>query len=83
MDCKIKAEQDGSYTFSVNMKLEGSMLNMENDIQGMVNKLGVGATLEALKKFDTDGSPIKWKGEILSSKGKQKKTSRHPMDKEK
>jgi hypothetical protein len=51
MDCKVKAEQDGSYTFSVNMKLDGSMLDMENDIQGVVNKLGIEATLQALKGF--------------------------------
>jgi hypothetical protein len=83
MDCKVKAEQDGSYTFSVNMKLDGSMLEMENDIQGVVKKLGIEATLRALKNFDTDGSPIKWKGEVLSSKGKQKKRSKRPMEKEK
>lgn len=83
MDCKIKEEEDGSYTFSLNMKLEGSMLDMENKIQDMVNKLGVGATLNALKQFDTDGRPIKWKGAILSSKGKQKKTSKRPTEKEK
>jgi hypothetical protein len=33
------------------MKLDGSMLDMENDIQGVVNKLGIEATLQALKGF--------------------------------
>jgi hypothetical protein len=40
IDCKVKAEQDGSYTFSVNMKLDGSMLDMENDIQGSGQQIG-------------------------------------------
>ena len=83
MKSEIKQEQDGSYTLSVNLKLEGSMLEMEEHIQEMVNELGLKATLEALRKFDADGRPIQLKGKTLTSKGAQKKSSKRPTAKEK
>ncbi len=73
MKSEIKQEQDGSYTLSVNLKLEGSMLEMEEHIQEMVNELGLKAALEALRKFDADGTPIQLKGQTLTSKGAKKK----------
>lgn len=83
MKSDIKQEKDGSYTVRVNFKLEGSMLEMEDHIQEMVNKVGLKATLEALGKFDTDGKPIEVKGERMTSKGKQKKSSKPRTEKEK
>lgn len=82
MKSEIKQEQDGSYTVSVNLHLEGSMLEMEEHIQEMANELGLKATLEALRKFDADGRPIQIKGQTLSSKGPQKKSSKRRTDKE-
>lgn len=82
MKSEIKQEEDGSYTVSVNLKLEGSMLEMEEHIQDMVNELGLKATKEALRKFDTDGTPIQFKGKTLTSKGAQKKSSKRRMDKD-
>ena len=58
MSSKIQKESDGSYTVSVNVKFEGSMLEMEDKIQEMVNEIGLKATLEALKQFDTKGESI-------------------------
>ena len=78
MKKKVKIEKDGSYTFSINMKFDGSMLEMEEKIEKMVNELGIEATLEALQKFDTSGEPITQKGERLTSKGVQKKDTTHP-----
>lgn len=83
MKSEIKQEQDGSYTLSVNLKLEGSMLEMEERIQEMANELGLKATLEALRKFDADGTPIQVKGQTLTSKGPQKKSSKRLTGKEK
>jgi hypothetical protein len=81
MESDIKQEKDGSYTVSVNFKLEGSMLEMEEHILEMVNTIGLKATMEALGKFDTDGKPIEVKGEKLTSKGEQKKSSKPRMEK--
>lgn len=77
---KIKKEKDGSYTISVNLKLEGSMLEMEESIQESVNEIGLHATLLALKEFDTDGSPIEVKGKKYTSKGSEKKTIKRHME---
>jgi len=76
----FKKERDGRITVSVNFKFEGSFLEMEEDIQKTLNELGLQATLEALKTFDTDGSPIEVSGEHLTSKGSQKKTFQRPME---
>ncbi|MCB0593804.1 MAG: hypothetical protein H6557_07530 [Lewinellaceae bacterium] len=81
MQSKIQKEQDGSYTITVNVKLEGSMLKMEEHIQEAVNEIGLKATLEALKKFDTSGEPLQKGGEQLTSKGAQKKSSKPPTGK--
>ncbi len=81
MKSKIQKESDGSYTISVNLKLEGSMLEMEEHIQEMVNEIGLKATLEALKQFDTTGEPLELKGKPLSSKGSQKKSTKRHTEK--
>lgn len=80
MRSEIKEELDGSYTLSMNLKLEGSMLEMEEHIQQMVNSIGLQVTLAALGKFETDGSPIEHQGSKLTSKGVQKKVSKRPME---
>lgn len=83
MKNSVKIEKDGSYTFSVNMKFDGSMLEMEEKIEQMVNELGIEATLQALQKFDTSGEAIEYKGERMTSKGVQKKTITRPTAKDK
>lgn len=82
MSSTIKEESDGSYTVSVNFKFEGSMLEMEEHIQKMVNEIGLKATLAALSKFDSEGGPIHLKGKDMSSKGKGKKSTKRPTEKE-
>ena len=79
----VKIEEDGSYTFSLNMKFEGSMLEMEDKIEKMVNELGIAATMKALQKFDTSGEQLTQNGERLTSKGRKKKHTSHPTDKDK
>ena len=80
MSSKLKKESDGSYTVSVNFKFEGSMLEIEEHIQEMVNEMGLKAALE---KFDSEGEPVALKGKPLSSKGRGKKSTRRPTEKEK
>ena len=73
MKQSVKQEQDGSYTFSINLKFDGSMLEMEDKIEQMVNDLGIQATMKALQQFDTDGEVLLYKGDRITSKGRQKK----------
>jgi len=64
---------DGSVTVSVTIKLQGSLMDMEKSILDATNQVGNQATSEALKRFDTDGSPIikdgiKWTARNKDSK---------------
>ncbi len=70
---------DGSITVSVTLTLEGDMLEMENSILDAVNDMGCAATSEALKRFDTDGSPIMLNGIKLTSKNKDSKKYQTPF----
>jgi hypothetical protein len=65
-------------TLQVKIKLNGSMLNMEEAIQKGVNEIGMEATKEALNKFDTNGQPIKLGSIKMTTKGKAKKEYESP-----
>lgn len=80
MNHKVKQEADGSYTFSFNMQFEGSMLEMEDQIEEMVNQLGLAATLKALSSHDTSGEDLLKGKEKLTSKGSVKKNTTRPME---
>jgi len=60
---EIIARNGDELTIQVTVKLSGSLMEMENTILDSCNEVGCLATTEALQKFDTDGSPIRW-GEI-------------------
>ena len=71
MSIKItNKNQDG---FTVELKIDvnfsGSMLDMEEDLLRQLNGAGTQATKEILKKFDTDGTPIKIGNQTYTSKG--------------
>jgi hypothetical protein len=53
----IQRESD-EVTFQVTARLGGTMLEMEEAIQGTVNDLCWDAAAEALQRFQTDGSSI-------------------------
>lgn len=60
-------------TIQVKVTIEGTLLEAENTIQNACNEVGLLATEEALKNFDTDGSPletggIKWTAKSPSEK---------------
>jgi len=63
---EIIARNGDELTIQVTVKLSGSLMEMENTILDSCNEVGCLATTEALQKFDTDGSPIRW-GEIKMS----------------
>jgi hypothetical protein len=70
---------NNSITVSVTLSLAGSMMDMENTILDAVNEVGCVATGEALKRFDTNGSPIIREGVKLTSKNKDSKKYQTPF----
>lgn len=81
MQPTLHCEPDGSYTVSLNVRLEGSLLEKEEQIAAHVNTLGNYLTGKVLQDLDTDGSPILSQNVKYTSKGVQKKTSRPPTAK--
>ena len=55
----IVQRSDNEITIQVTVRLGGTMLEMEDEIQNATNAVGRCATEEALRRFDTDGSAIK------------------------
>ena len=56
---KVVSRSGNEVTMEVTVRLQGSLLDMEAAIREAANALGCCATEEALKRFDTDGSPIR------------------------
>jgi hypothetical protein len=75
---EIIAHNGNELTIQVTIKLTGSILEMENTILGSCNEMGCLATTEALKRFDTDGSPIKWGDPKMTARDKDNKTYQTP-----
>lgn len=76
MTARIVSQTDGELVIQVKVSLKDSMLDSEQSIVECVNQVGVLATEEALKRFDTDGSPIvmgdvKWTSRCISGKDYQ------------
>jgi len=75
-------KRDGKkVVFQVTVELDdSSMFSSEEQIQKVVNDLGGMTTKLALEQFDTNGEAIMKDGVKLSSKGKQKKTTKRPTE---
>jgi hypothetical protein len=58
MSATLISQTDGQVVIQIAISLEGSMLQMEKNIQDALNAAGRLATGKALETFDTDGSPI-------------------------
>lgn len=72
-------EQKGrKLTLQMNVELTGSLLEIENRILDACNEMGCLATEEALKFFDTDGSPIKLGETKLTSRCQSNKSYQTP-----
>jgi len=75
---EIIARNGNEITLQVTLKLSGSLLEMENIILDGCNELGCAATVEALKRFDTDGSAIKVGETKLTARSKDNQTYQSP-----
>jgi hypothetical protein len=68
MSFKITNKNEDGLTIElkINVSFSGSMLDMEEALLKQLNGAGTQATKEILKKFDTDGTPIKIGNQTLS-----------------
>jgi hypothetical protein len=78
MTAAIIERQENSVTIQITVPLTRSMLETEETIQQVLNEAGVLATAEALKQFDTDGSPLVLGATRMTSKGQEPKTYQTP-----
>jgi hypothetical protein len=78
MSASIIERQEASVTIQITIPLTRSMLETEEAIQQGLNQAGVLATGEALKQFDTDGSPLVFGASRWTSKGQEPKTYQGP-----
>lgn len=78
MAAKIIERQEHKVTIEISIPLSRSMLDTEEAIQQALNEAGVLATGEALKQFDTDGSPIVFGPSRMTSKGQEPKAYQTP-----
>src|SRR4051794_8723443 len=78
MPATIVARTESAFTIQVEIPYGSSMLHAEEAIQQRLNEAGTLATGEALRRFDTDGSPITVGDTKLTSKGKLLKEYQTP-----
>jgi hypothetical protein len=78
MNACLKAVEGNVITLEVKIALSGSMLSSEESILSSLNEAGSIATGEALKRFDTDGTPLMIGGEKWFSKGELPKSYQTP-----
>src|SRR3954466_15475739 len=78
MPATIVARTPTSFTLQVEVPYNDSMLDFEEALQRQLNDAGVVATVEGLKQFDTDGSPITVGPVKFTSKGQIEKDYQTP-----
>jgi hypothetical protein len=78
MSASIIERQEALVTLQITIPLTRSMLETEEAIQQALNQAGVLASAEALKQFDTDGSPLQMGSSRWTSKGQEPKTYQTP-----
>lgn len=78
MTATLISVTEDTVTVQVEVKLGGSMLEMEAGIQDAVNSVGTLATGEALHRFDTDGMAIAIGADKWTSKGRLAKVYQSP-----
>jgi hypothetical protein len=78
MSASIIERQENTVTIQVTIALSQSMLDTEEAIQKALNQAGVLASGEALKQFDTDGSPLLFGSARFTTKGQEPKTYQTP-----
>lgn len=75
---KVVGRSGDAVTVEVTVRLDGSLLGMEGAIQEAVNAVGRCATEEALKRFDSDGSPMRVGAIKLTARGRDPKEYQTP-----
>lgn len=75
MSAKIISRKESLLKIEIEIDLQGSMLDMEAEIREKLNEAGRIATTEAMKSFDTDGTPIIVSGTKLTAR--KQKASQH------
>lgn len=78
MTSRLISRENNTVTIEVKIKLSRSILESEERIQTALNEAGNIATGEALKCFDTDGTPIVLGSVKWTSKGQVPKTYQTP-----
>jgi hypothetical protein len=58
MSTTIVSHTENTLVLNIEIRLDGNMMQMEENIQDALNNAGALATGKALEQFDTDGSPI-------------------------
>jgi hypothetical protein len=74
----ITHNDNGTITVSIAIELQDSLMNMENTILDATNKIVCLAMAAALKRFDSDGSPILREGIKWTAKGQGAKKYQTP-----
>ena len=78
MAATVIDRQEASVTIQIRICLSRSLLDTEEAIQTALNEAGSLATAEALRQFDTDGSPLEMGPTRWYSKGQEPKTYQTP-----
>jgi len=78
MSATLIERQENTVTIQVQIRLTRSMLDTEEAIQQALNEAGTLASGEALKQFDTDGSPLVLGSTHWTSKGSEPKAYQTP-----
>ena len=71
MQAKIEKSIDGKLRLSIELSLNGSSLEQEEQLAAVLNELGLLGTAEILSSFDTNGESISVGGVVYSSKKKR------------
>ncbi len=74
MPATMTERADDRVKVEVSIELSRSMLNTEEAIQTALNEAGRQLSGEALKYFDSDGSPMVIGGEVWRTKGAQRES---------
>jgi hypothetical protein len=78
MPATLVERGDSFVTIEVRIPLSRSLLDTEHAVQQALNDAGLLATTEALRQFDTDGSPLRMGQTRYTSKGQEPKGYQTP-----
>ena len=78
MSAMLIDRQENTLTIQLRIPLTRSLFETEQTILQTLNQAGTLATTEALKQFDTDGSPIQIGQSRYTTKGQEPKTYQTP-----